>query len=94
MLEDRPTRLRRLAWRSTHRGTREMDLILGAFAPRLALLPDATLDLYERLLEEPDPDLLLWLTGQAAPPAPFAAILATLRASLDAPRRPDPPEAC
>jgi antitoxin CptB len=55
--------------RSIRRGMRECDLILGDFARRaLAALSPAELDLYEALLDEPDGDILLWITGTAPPP--------------------------
>jgi antitoxin CptB len=63
------------------RGLREMDLILRDFSHRhLATLSDPDLDLYEALLEEPDPDLLAWITGAAPPPARHAAMVARIRA--------------
>ena len=49
---------RKLSFRSWHRGTREMDLLMGNFADYI--LPDLDetgLDAYARLLEENDPDL-------------------------------------
>ncbi|HXF89220.1 MAG TPA: succinate dehydrogenase assembly factor 2 [Xanthobacteraceae bacterium] len=57
-------RRRRLLYRSWHRGTREMDLILGRFADaHIADLAEQELDDYERLLEVPDAELFNWLTG-------------------------------
>jgi antitoxin CptB len=61
---------RKLVFRSWHRGTREMDLLLGRFAE--ANLPGFNpeeLALYEELLQENDPDLYEWLTGKSSPPA-------------------------
>lgn len=61
---------KRLIFRSWHRGTREMDLIMGSFAD--AHVPGfsvAELDLYEELLHTPDPDIYDWITGQKTPPA-------------------------
>jgi antitoxin CptB len=67
---DDQTLRRQLLFRSWHRGTREMDLILGRFAERcLPELDSAQLDGYARLLEKADPDIYLWLTGREAPPA-------------------------
>lgn len=61
---------KRLIYRSWHRGTREMDLILGSFADRnVPLFSDAELVQYESLLNESDPDLYEWITGQAIAPA-------------------------
>lgn len=75
-------RRKRLIYRSEHTGTQETDLLLGQFAH--ACLPGfdlAELDEFERLLEASDPDLWLWVTGQAAPPARFdTPVFARLRA--------------
>jgi len=67
--ESRAQRLGRLRYRSWHRGMREMDLLLGPFADRhLEELDEATLVGYERLLELPDPQLFVWLSGRTAVP--------------------------
>jgi antitoxin CptB len=59
-------RRKRLLFRCWHRGTREMDLILGRFADaEIAGLSDDELAHFERLLEVPDPDLYAALTGDA-----------------------------
>jgi antitoxin CptB len=63
-------RRRRLLFRCWHRGTREMDLILGRFADaEISGLTDSELALFERLIEVPDPELYAALTGDT-PPAP------------------------
>ncbi|MGY6695303.1 MAG: succinate dehydrogenase assembly factor 2 [Roseinatronobacter sp.] len=57
-------RLKKLRMRSWRRGMKEMDLILGPFADKqLAEMHEAELDAYERLLDENDQDLYLWVTG-------------------------------
>jgi len=57
-------RRKRLLFRCWHRGTREMDLILGRFADsEIEALSDSELDELERLIELPDPDLYAALTG-------------------------------
>ena len=57
-------RRKRLLFRCWHRGTREMDLILGRFADaEIAALADDELGELERLIEVPDPDLYAALTG-------------------------------
>ena len=62
-------RRRRLLFRAWHRGTREMDLIMGRFADaHIAAFSDGELDAFERLIDVPDPELLAWVTGQGAPP--------------------------
>ena len=63
-------RRKRLLFRCWHRGTREMDLILGRFADaEIATLTDTELSDLELLIELPDPDLYAALTGNM-PPAP------------------------
>ena len=60
-------RRKRLLFRCWHRGTREMDLILGRFADaEIATLSDGDMAELEGLLEVPDPDLYAALTGDAA----------------------------
>ena len=57
-------RRKRLLFRCWHRGTREMDLILGRFADaEIGNLTDDELDRLERLIEVPDPDLYAAITG-------------------------------
>ncbi|WP_333606356.1 FAD assembly factor SdhE [Novosphingobium sp.] len=57
-------RRKRLLFRCWHRGTREMDLILGRFADaEIGNLSDDELDRLERLIEVPDPDLYAAITG-------------------------------
>jgi antitoxin CptB len=61
---------KRLIFRSWHRGTREMDLIMGSFADRnIPGFSESELTAYESLLETPDPDLYNWIAGVAKPPA-------------------------
>jgi antitoxin CptB len=64
-------RRRKILFRAWHRGTREMDLLMGRFADAaLAGLSDAELDEFERLIEVPDGDLFGWIMGEAeTPPA-------------------------
>ena len=67
--EELSMRLRRLRYRAWHRGTREMDLILGPYADaRLEAMPTAELDRFEVLLEEVDTDLFDWLMGNLPTP--------------------------
>src|ERR1700712_5153518 len=57
-------RRKRLLFRCWHRGTREMDLILGRFADaEIAGLTNEELGLLEQLIEVPEPDLYAALTG-------------------------------
>lgn len=59
----------RLRFRSHHRGTKEMDLLLGSFAAKhLHSFGVTELAEYEALLTEQDQDLYDWLAGRSAPP--------------------------
>jgi antitoxin CptB len=80
-------RRRRALYRASHRGTKEMDFILGRFADaEIRGLSDADLDLLERLIEAPDTDLYEWVTGRAeAPPEHDTEMLHRLRAFHAAP---------
>ncbi len=61
---------KQLIFRSWHRGTREMDLIMGSFAEAHVLQFDEDmLTQYEELLQTPDPDLYDWVSGRIEVPA-------------------------
>ena len=81
-------RRRRALFRAWHRGTREMDFILGNFTnAEIERLDDAELDDFERLLEVPDTDLYEWVAGRAeAPPEHDTNVFRRLRAFHTAPR--------
>jgi antitoxin CptB len=67
-------RRKRLLFRCWHRGTREMDLILGRFADvEIANLSDDELAQFEYLMDVPDPDLYAALTGNVSPAPDFAS---------------------
>lgn len=67
--ETTAVRRKRLKFRSWHRGTREMDLILGRFADaHIDAMTAEQLDRYAALLENSDPDIYDWLTDRAVPP--------------------------
>jgi len=69
-------RRKRLLFRCWHRGTREMDLILGRFADtNIAGLTDEELAELERLTEIPDPDFYAALSGDAVLASQFAGPL-------------------
>jgi antitoxin CptB len=58
-------RLRKLRYRSWHRGCKETDVILGNFADQAlhTLHTPEELDAYEALLDEQDIDIWNWLSG-------------------------------
>lgn len=69
-IEDIEIVRKRLIYRSWHRGTREMDLLMGSFADKnVASFNRDELQVYAALLEQNDPDLYDWITGQKTPPA-------------------------
>lgn len=79
MTETAEARLKRMRMRSWRRGTKEMDMVLGPWADQhLAGLSPERLDLYDRLLEENDQDLMAYILGQAPPPADLAGFLAEI----------------
>jgi antitoxin CptB len=69
-------RRKRLLFRCWHRGTREMDLILGRFADaEIASLKDDELAQLEHLIEVPDPDLYAALSGDVPLAPEYASSL-------------------
>ena len=63
------TRRKKLSYRSRHRGTKEMDVLLGGFADHhLDGFSASQLDRFEALLQNSDPDLYGWITGRDAVP--------------------------
>ena len=81
---------KRLRYRSWHRGTKELDLLLGSFADRhLDAFDHGQLARFEVLLEAPEPVIQAWLVDRVPPPAEAESdVLRLLLAhKLDAPTR-------
>jgi antitoxin CptB len=58
---DKETRLRRLRFRASHRGTREADLMVGGFFDRhSAGWDEREIEWFEALIEEQDVDIMGW----------------------------------
>ena len=74
-------RKRRALFRASHRGTKEMDLVLGPFAGvAVADMTLAELERFERFLEMPDPELSDWVTNGVFTGAPeFEPLFLALR---------------
>jgi antitoxin CptB len=73
------SRIKRALYRANHRGTKEMDLILGRFAEAEHGGWDGqTLDAFEELLALPDPQIDRWVKGEAPPPG-VAPMIARIR---------------
>jgi len=63
-------RRKRLRFRSWHRGTKEMDLLMGSFADaHLSAFGSSQLDRFEALLDVPEPVVYDWILGRSRPPA-------------------------
>lgn len=73
---------KRLIYRSWHRGTREIDLLLGRFAEaHLPQFDAQQLALYERFLNNSDPDIYNWIAKtEPVPPAEDNAVVRLLLA--------------
>jgi antitoxin CptB len=69
-MADDNSRRKRALYRAHHRGTKEMDIVLGGFADaEIARLSASDMDRFEVLLALPDPDIDLMVKGAEAPPA-------------------------
>ncbi|MGE0697637.1 MAG: succinate dehydrogenase assembly factor 2 [Hyphomicrobiaceae bacterium] len=80
-MTDLDLRRRRAAYRAAHRGTKEMDWLLGRYATsELAAMSEAGLAEFELLLSLPDPELQGWLmTGDMKGPSDLAALVERIR---------------
>lgn len=87
MAEHLDTRRKRLRFRCWHRGTKELDLLVGRFADAMLAGMDADeLDRLEALLEVPEPLLYDWVLGRRAPdPEHDHAVMHRLSAFSQAP---------
>jgi antitoxin CptB len=66
---DRTDHLKRLRFRSEHRGVREADLLVGGYFERWhESWSEAEMDWFEALLEEQDADIMAWALGAAEVP--------------------------
>ena len=80
--ESPETRRKRLLWRASHRGTREMDLLLGGFAKsHIERFSEWELDELETIIGLPDHELMGWLLGGVEVPQGQAT--PTLKALLN-----------
>lgn len=71
-VEDIEVWRKRLTFRAWHRGTREMDLILGRFADaHVPGFEETELAQFEEILGYGDPDLYNWVSGVEAAPSNY-----------------------
>ena len=62
---DLDSRIRKLYFRSSHRGSKETDIILAPYAEKnLAKMSPKELDIFEAFLEESDGDIWDWVVGK------------------------------
>ena len=81
---DRETRLKRLRFRSWHRGTKEADLMVGGFYDRFSSgWNDEEIDWYESLLDEEDVDIMAWAIGNKPAPQRASGPMMTAMQRLD-----------
>lgn len=78
---NRDDRIRRMRYRSWHRGCKETDIILGNFCDHhIDGLDDQALDIFEALLDEDDDHIWRWLTHKEnSPKAEYEPLLEQLR---------------
>lgn len=67
MSHDIETRRRRALYRAQHRGTKELDIVIGGYAEaKLAGMEEDELALFERFLQLPEPDIEAAVFGRRA----------------------------
>ena len=67
--EDLEIKRKRLLFRSKHRGTKEMDILLGGYyEENMRRFGEEELVEFERILELPDDDLYAWSVGRQSVP--------------------------
>lgn len=68
--DDLALRRKRVLYRAQHRGTQEMDILIGGYvAAQLDRLDSGALDRIEALMAHEETDLQAWLLGQRPVPA-------------------------
>lgn len=79
-------RRRKLFFRATHRGFKEMDMMMGEFAEiNLETMNDSALDEFERLLDTSDQDVYGWIIGREPEPEEHKGPVMELLKAFDLP---------
>lgn len=80
-MDDIQTRRRRAIYRARHRGTKEMDILMGRYAEaRLEEMDADEITLFEKFLVLPEPQLFDWvMRGENVSDPAFAALVADVR---------------
>ena len=72
--------IKRLKYRSTYRGCREMDFLLSKFADNeLDNLSSDELDQYSKLLDMEDPDIYDWILSKKEAPSEVSHIISKIQ---------------
>jgi antitoxin CptB len=80
----RQERLARLKFRAWHRGTREADYMIGCFFDRFhSEWTDADLNLFERMIDEEDVDIMAWALGTLSIPEEYRGPMMDRMMKLD-----------
>jgi antitoxin CptB len=78
-MNDSESRIKRVLYRACHRGTKEMDFMLGRFAEAEAqTLPEAEFAILETMLTMPDQPIQSWLSGEETP-SEFRSVIGRIR---------------
>jgi antitoxin CptB len=79
---DLDPRRKRILFRAWHRGTREMDLLMGRYAESVIdTLTDAEMTTFEILIDVADRDLFAWLAqGEPVPAEHDTALFRAMKA--------------
>ncbi len=84
LAEDAVILRKKLRWRAWHRGTQELDLMLGTFADRyLEQMDLQTLRDFELFMLAEDPEIQAWLQGDKPFPSDVPEVLADLFQNYD-----------
>lgn len=78
LMDDTENRIKRLLYRARHRGTKEMDFMLGRFAEAEAATLEADFPVFEAMLMMPDQPIQSWLSGEE-PPQEYKSLIERIR---------------
>ena len=81
MTDQLENRRRRAIYRANHRGTKEMDVLVGRYAQaHISGFEQAELTHFERFLAMPDPALQAWIfSGRGFEGSEFAELIGAIR---------------
>lgn len=72
--------LKSLLYRSTHRGCKETDILIGKFAEnKLSGLEESQLNLFENFILEDDAEIYDWLLAKSPYPKKYSDLIEDIR---------------